>query len=115
MLGDYEQAAAYFRRSLQLRWARDDWAGMAWALEVLGEVAALTARPAEVTRLWGAASALRRRANSIMSLSDRQRYAPLVAAAEQQLGAECFQQAWTAGAAMSPAEVVAAALSPESL
>jgi predicted ATPase/transcriptional regulator with XRE-family HTH domain len=107
LLGDYVQAAACFRRSLHLRWERDDWGGMAWALEGLGEVAALTTRPIEAARLWGAAEALRRRAGSVMSASDDQRHAPLVAAVEQQLGAQAFQQAWQAGTDLTLAQLCA--------
>lgn len=100
MLGDYAQASIYFRKSLQLRCEREDWAGMAWALEGLGEVAALTARPLEAAQLWGAAAALRQRVGSVMSMGDQQRHAPLVAMVAEQLGAERFQQAWASGEAM---------------
>lgn len=108
LLGDFETATDYYRQSLQLRWDQEDWAGMAWALEGLGEVAALSARSLEAAQLWGAAAALRHRVGSAMSVSNQQRHAPLVAMVAEQLGAERFQQAWAVGQAMSPAEVVAA-------
>ncbi len=108
MLGDYTQASTYFRKSLQLRCEQEDWAGMAWALEGLGEVAALTARPLEAAQLWGAAAALRQSVGSVMSMGDQQRNAHLVTAVKQQLDREAFQRAWAIGEAMSPAEIAAA-------
>jgi predicted ATPase len=101
MQGEYEKAAEYYRRSLCLRQEREEWGGMAWALEGLGEVAALRGDPVQAARLWGLAAALRRRGGSIMSNSDRLRNDAIVADACAQLGLAAFNTAWAEGEAMA--------------
>ncbi|MCE7988796.1 MAG: serine/threonine protein kinase [Caldilinea sp. CFX5] len=113
MCGNYAQAADDYRRSLVLRWERQQINGAAWALEGLGEVAALSGYPMQAARLWGAAATFRQSGGSVMSDSDRLRNAPMVATVRSQLGDEAFKSTWTAGALMAPEEAVAYALMAE--
>jgi predicted ATPase len=110
MLGDYEQAADYYRRSLRLRWEQEQAGGMAWALEGLGEVVALTGHPQEAVRMWGAADRLRRSVGSTMSRSDWLRHEPIVTATRALFEPETFMTAWAEGESLSPEQVVVYAL-----
>jgi predicted ATPase/transcriptional regulator with XRE-family HTH domain len=101
MQGEYEKAAEYYRRSLHFRQEREEWGGMAWALEGLGEVETLQGDPVQAARLWGMAAALRRRAGSVMSPSDRLRNDAIVAKVCAQLGSAAFKTAWAEGEAMA--------------
>jgi DNA-binding SARP family transcriptional activator/predicted ATPase len=110
MIGQYRQAADSYRRSLRIRYETEQTGGMAWALEGLGEVMALTNQPRRAARLWGAASALRRYDGSVISAPDLQRYERLAAAVRERLGCAEFDQAWSEGASLSLAQMVTDAL-----
>ncbi|RIK43584.1 MAG: hypothetical protein DCC55_05400 [Chloroflexi bacterium] len=107
MVGNYTQAAGYYRKSLLMRWEREQPAGVAWALEGLGEVAALTGQPQQAARLWGAAARLRCGVGSVMSNSDRLRHEQIVTAVRSQLGPGAFMAAWVEGESISLDQVVA--------
>lgn len=110
MLGQYADSASYYRRSLIIRHEKGQLGGVAWAMEGLGEVFALTNHPQRAAILWGAADALRHKDGSTMSATDRQRHEPVVARSRAQLNSGEYLLARAEGAAMSLAEMVAFAL-----
>jgi hypothetical protein len=99
-----------YRRSLLIRYEKNQIGGVAWALEGLGEVLSLTNHPLRAACVWGIAAALRQRDGSVMSASDRQRYEAILASTRAQLPPAVFAAAWSKGANMSLAQTVAYAL-----
>ncbi len=110
MQGNYTRAAECYRRSLLLRQAQQQTAGMAWALEGLVEVAAATKQPLRAAHLSGAAEKLRQQVGSVISADDRPRYEQAIHQVGEALGEAKFQVAWTAGAVLAVEQVVAYAL-----
>lgn len=108
--GDYAQATVNYQQSLRLRLDLNDIDGAAWCLEGLAEVAVATGAPTRAVQLWAVAEKLRSAAGSTMSAKDRARYEQAVAQASQQLGPEVLARLWSAGSAMSLAEVAGFAL-----
>ncbi len=107
LCGDYGEAAACYRQSLQLRRQMQQPVGVAWALEGLAEVAVASHDWARAVRLWAAAARLRTENHSTMAPVDQVRYANHLATVRATLGEATFQAAWTAGAALSEAAVCA--------
>ena len=95
---------------MRLRLDLNDIDGAAWCLEGLAEVAVATGAPSRAVQLWAVAEKLRSAAGSTMSAKDRARYEQAVAQASEQLGPAQFARLWSAGSAMSLAEVAGYAL-----
>lgn len=77
--GRYAEALTSYHVSLRSCHEQTRTAGVAWALEGMAEVAALTDDPARAVYLWGLAARLRQEAGSTMSPPDQQRYDRLLA------------------------------------
>ena len=107
LCGDYDEAAACYRQSLQLRRQMKQPVGVAWALEGLAEVAVATHDWGRAVRLWAAAARLRTENHSTMAPVDQMRYADHLTTVRATLGEATFQAAWTAGEALSAAAVCA--------
>jgi predicted ATPase/DNA-binding SARP family transcriptional activator len=84
-----------------LRALRDDpqpfW--MARAMELMGVVECARGHPLHGARLFGAAERRRERMGAVLFQLDRERLAPVVAAAREAAGAARFDDAWSAGRA----------------
>ena len=76
----------------------------------LGDLAALEVEEGYFTRavrLWGAAEALRSRIQAVIPPTEHERYQRVLTVARKELGEESFEQALTAGEAMSVEEALA--------
>jgi hypothetical protein len=92
---------------------RDYWSNkreVASCLEELAGLAAMNRQPAHAVRLFGAAQALRERANTPLPPVYQPGYERDVAAARTQLDAATFAAAWDAGRAMTVEQAIAEAL-----
>ena len=110
MQGNYGRAVEYYRRSLLLRQEQQQVSGMAWALEGLVEVAAVTGQPVRASHLGGAAERLRQQVGSIITADDLPRYEQAIRQVCDELGETKFHVTWAAGAVLTVEQIVAYAL-----
>jgi predicted ATPase len=106
MGGDLRQARALLDEALDLSVAARNTAGVALCLAAYAQLASEEGDPARGARLAGAAEGLRRRAGLRVWPTLRYAEAELVAHLRQTLGAERFDQAFSAGSGLSQREAV---------
>ena len=94
------------REALALWRQMDDTAGIATALQSLGEVAAAREDFEAVARLLGASEAFRERVGAAIARCDRTGYERAVAAADEGLGRQAFEMAWSAGGRFELPELI---------
>jgi predicted ATPase/DNA-binding SARP family transcriptional activator len=83
---------------------------IARALELMGVVECARARPLDGARLFGAAERRRERMGAVLLQLDRERLAPVIAAAKAVAGPARFEEAWADGRADSFDRAVDAAI-----
>ena len=108
---DLRQARALLDEALDLSVAARSPNGVALCLAAYARLASEEGDPGRAARLAGAAEGLRRRAGLRVWPTLRQAEAELVAQLRQTLGAERFDQAFSAGSGLSQREAVTAARS----
>lgn len=107
--GHPDEAFTYLAESLEIHAeTRDPW-GTAVALEGLAAVAVARGQHRRGARLTAAADAARARINSVLTPVERQERERRIAAVRAAVGDDC-DRLYAEGAALAPAEVVAAAL-----
>jgi predicted ATPase len=106
MGGDLRQARALLDEALDLSMAARNTAGVALCLAAYAQLASEEGDPGRGARLTGAAEGLRRRAGLRVWPTLRYAEAELVAHLRQTLGAERFDQAFSAGSGLSQREAV---------
>jgi predicted ATPase len=106
MGGDLRQARALLDEALDLSVAARNTAGVALCLATYARLASEEGDPGRAARLAGAAEGLRRRAGLRVWPTLRHAEAELVAQLRQTLGAERFDQAFSAGSGLSQREAV---------
>jgi hypothetical protein len=106
MGGDLRQARALLDEALDLSMAARNTAGVALCLAAYAQLASEEGDPGRGARLAGAAEGLRRRAGLRVWPTLRYAEAELVAHLRQTLGAERFDQAFSAGSGLSQREAV---------
>jgi predicted ATPase len=106
MGGDLRQARALLDEALDLSMAARNTAGVALCLAAYAQLASEEGDPERGARLAGAAEGLRRRAGLRVWPTLRYAEAELVAHLRQTLGAERFDQAFSAGSGLSQREAV---------
>jgi non-specific serine/threonine protein kinase len=111
--GDHRRAAALLREGLALWHELGNRVSLPMALEDLGRAAALDGHFGRAARLWGVANALRTSMGLPMPIRRRERYAASVANARSRLGDAQFDQAWSAGQALSTDAAIEYALTDE--
>lgn len=97
---DYAHALAAFRESLILRRDLKSRRGIAYAIDGIAWVAAVTGQAAVAARLFGAADAHFTAMNTHFHPVEQPTHDAAVAAARAALGAECFAAEWEAGATL---------------
>jgi non-specific serine/threonine protein kinase len=107
---DYRYAAEALGESIALRWDQHDLWEMAEPLEDLADVAALTGRAMQATRLYGAVEALRELIGKPIPPAYQAEYERELTISRSALGEETFAAARTAGRALPFDEVIAEAL-----
>jgi non-specific serine/threonine protein kinase len=95
--GDTRRATELLQESLRLTWQTRRPRKIAASLEGLAEVAQAERRADAAARLYGAAAALRERAQAPLWPDDSADYDRRVAAVRTALGDEAFVAAWEAG------------------
>ena len=105
--GDLPQARALLDEALDLSVAARSTAGVTLCLAAYARLAFAEGDPGHAALLAGAAEGLRRRAGLRVWPTLRQGEAELVAQVRQMLGAERFDQALSAGAALTQQDAVA--------
>jgi adenylate cyclase len=111
--GDYPQASEMLRESLTMRLELGDKRGVAQSQMGLGELAAAQGEMARAVKLLAAAETLLNSFDAVMTPANRRRVDRALAAAREGLSEAEFQAAWQAGAAMSPEEAAAYALTSQ--
>ena len=106
MGGDLRQARALLDEALDLSVAARNTAGVALCLATYARLASEEGDPGRAARLAGAAEGMRRRAGLRVWPTLRYAEAELVARLRQTLGAERFDQAFSAGSGLSRREAV---------
>jgi tetratricopeptide (TPR) repeat protein len=106
---DSAEAAASFRESLQLFHELGDRSGIAECVEGLAGVA-VTQRPDQAARLFGAAAALREAIGAPLPPAERPRYEETLALARARMGEAAFATLWAEGQAMPLDPAIAYAL-----
>ena len=106
MGGDLRQARALLDEALDLSVAARNTAGVALCLATYARLASEEGDPGRAARLAGAAEGMRRRAGLRVWPTLRYAEAELVARLRQTLGAERFDQAFSAGSGLSQREAV---------
>jgi len=106
MGGDLRQARALLDEALNLSVAARNTAGVALCLATYARLASEEGDPGRAARLAGAAEGMRRRAGLRVWPTLRYAEAELVARLRQTLGAERFDQAFSAGSGLSRREAV---------
>jgi len=104
--GDLRQARALLDEALDLSVAARNTAGVALCLATYARLASEEGDPGRAARLAGAAEGMRRRAGLRVWPTLRYAEAELVARLRQTLGAERFDQAFSAGSGLSRREAV---------
>ena len=104
--GDLRQARALLDEALDLSVAARNTAGVALCLATYARLASEEGDPGRAARLAGAAEGMRRRAGLRVWPTLRYAEAELVARLRQTLGAERFDQAFSAGSGLSQREAV---------
>jgi hypothetical protein len=108
--GDLAQALMSYHASLEHYRVLGTTAGVAACLEGVAAMLLSSKSPAHGVQLWGAAASLRETQRTPLPPIDRVAYAPPLAAARAELGAERFDAAWATGAALSPEQATEEAL-----
>jgi predicted ATPase/DNA-binding CsgD family transcriptional regulator len=108
--GDREQALAHYRESLELSLDHGDKRLLAETFSGLASVIATRREPAQAAKFLGAAEALRQQIGTSIKGWDRPAYERGVATVRATFSPGAFASAWTAGAAMRLAAVIAEAL-----
>jgi predicted ATPase/DNA-binding SARP family transcriptional activator len=111
--GEYEEARAFYAKSLILRRELGDSFTLLQALEDFAELAALERQWARMTRLLGAAEALREKIDVPLRPPEGTEYDRLLSDARGALGENAVAAAWEAGQAMSLQQAIAFALGHE--
>jgi tetratricopeptide (TPR) repeat protein len=93
--------------SLDTFFGINDHGGVAWTLDRLGSVAATSGAHERAARLLGAADAIRKHTGSFRPPVDDTDITKLIEKIREQIGAEGYEAAVTAGAALEPTEAVA--------
>ena len=104
--GDFAAALAYHEESLTRARELNNYWFIADNLEGMAGVVAAQGERVWAAHLWGAAESLRERCGVPLTPFERVGYAPAVAAARKQLGAEAFEEAWAEGRNMTLEEVL---------
>lgn len=113
--GDYEQATKVFRESLALHLKLNHKADVPFLLESLALVAVALKDSRRAALLFGSAETLRQEITVPLSPSYEADYAPLIAQARAQLGAESFAAAWAEGRILTLEQVIAEVEQPIAL
>ena len=92
----------------------DDTPAIAWNLEVLARARARRGSLLPAARLWGAAEVLRERTGLTLPGYWIAALDEAIAAVRAQVADDAFKNAWTEGRAMTSAETIALACSPDS-
>jgi tetratricopeptide (TPR) repeat protein len=108
--GEFEDARAFYTESLQLRWELGDRYTLVQALEDFAELAAREGEWTRMTRLFGAAEALRMGVGKPLRPRERSEYDRYLSGAQEVLGEAAMAAEQTAGRSMSLEEAVAFAL-----
>ncbi len=108
---DYPRALALSRDTLALRWELQDRWGIAANLEDVADIAGLSGQPAQATRLYGAAEALREALSTPIPPFYRAEYEREVAVARAAMPPDAFAAEWAAGRALPLEQAIAAASS----
>ena len=109
-VGDLVRAGECYRESLEMRQRLGQLPGVAWSMEGLGQVALLRGDAYRATRLWAAASRLRRESHDQLTDVDAKQFDEWQEKMRTALGEENYRQAWAAGESLSLEEAVAYAL-----
>ncbi len=107
--GDLARARDLYRESLALRRELGDKLGVVYGLEGLAAVARAQGHAERAARLWGAAAAVRAALGAPLPPGERPGREQAVTAARAALGAAAFEEAWSAGQALSPEQAIAEA------
>jgi hypothetical protein len=107
---DFRQARAFYVESLRLRQDANDTNALLASLEDFAELAAAEQQWARMTRLLGAARALREAAGKPLLPGNRAHSETSLRDARSALAKEAFAAAWAEGRAMSLEQAIAAAL-----
>lgn len=113
--GNWEEAARYFHESLKLHSEKDYWGDVAFILEALGILAVQMGQPVRAARLWGAGEHVRLTRDEPLAPSYEADYAPHIAAAREQLGAEKFAAEWERGRAFPLDKAIAYAVEQDDI
>ncbi|HEY7346865.1 MAG TPA: tetratricopeptide repeat protein [Ktedonobacterales bacterium] len=110
---DYPRALALYRESLSLHRTFGNKTYIAWIFEGMAAAASALGEPERAARLCAAAARLREEMRSPRPPAEQLPYDQTVAAAQQTLGSERFEQVWTAGQALSLEEALSYALADD--
>jgi len=110
--GDYRTAMTLLQESLDALLMMDDTWGVATVLLSVARTAAAQGHFEQVARISGAIGNLHDSLGASVKVPFRERYERNLLAAEQSLGRQRFGDLMALGAAMTPAEAVAAAFDP---
>jgi predicted ATPase/class 3 adenylate cyclase len=113
--GHYDEATHLYQETLAEWRLLGNLGGVARCIECLGFMAAAQGSPEHAAQLWGAASALRGAQSAPMTTEEGVEYAQLTdaaraAAGRSGAGSSGFEDAWTAGQALTPAQAIEYAL-----
>jgi tetratricopeptide (TPR) repeat protein len=108
--GEYEDTRAFYVESLRHRQELGDPYTLVQALEDFAELAAREGAWARMTRLLGAAEALREEMDKPLRPRERSEYDRFLRGAREALGEEAAAAVWEAGRAMTLKQAVAYAL-----
>ena len=103
--GDFKEMKRSLAESLAVRIETGDKGGTAWCLEKLAEANSLQSHYKSAVVIFGAASALRARAEAMMDGADRPEYERMITKLRTELGEEAFRAAWVEGEGL-PLETV---------
>lgn len=109
-LGGYGRAAAYLHEGLELGITQVPLGDVIEGMEGLARLSAAIGQPAQATRLFGAAAAMRVEIATPYIPTERNWIEPLQAALRAKLGAECFHAEWAAGATLPLEQAITVAL-----
>jgi predicted ATPase/DNA-binding CsgD family transcriptional regulator len=112
--GDRPAARAYFQESLALQQELGNTQGVVECLAGLAGTAADAGYPERAARILAASVALLETIGVPLAPADQAVVERDVAAVRQQLGAQAWDAAWTAGRALSPAQAISLALTDDS-
>ena len=111
--GEHERAAASFSKGLELAREMSIKVSVMSSLEGMASLAGASKEPTRAARLWGAVEAARRVSGITLLPIERTVHEPYLASARSRLEEAAWEEALTAGSAMSLEEAAEYALSKE--